>query len=340
MPSRAATMVDVARRAGVHPATVSRALRKDPRITLAQRTKIERSAAELEYRINPLVAALMSTRRAAHGATYRATLGCITKYTAEQAAGFAHNYSQFIAGAREQALATGYRLDEFNLAAPGLTRRRATEILLSRNIRGLLVAPLHSVHDAVDLDWNEFTAVAMGYSLSNVALHRVAHNHMSGFAEAVRHCRAAGRRRPGLVIQRRVHEKVEKRWAAASLLDHLEHPGSRVPPLLFEELSEKKFGDWYRRHRPDVILGVNIERILRWLKNLGCDVPRTVGVVSLDRRSGDRGISGISQDYDKWGASSAEILIGMLQRNERGLPAKPFTVLIDGVWVEGRTLQS
>ena len=48
----------VARRAGVHAATVSRALRDDPRITPAQRRKVRRCAEELGYRTNPFVAAL------------------------------------------------------------------------------------------------------------------------------------------------------------------------------------------------------------------------------------------------------------------------------------------
>jgi DNA-binding LacI/PurR family transcriptional regulator len=40
-------MTDVARRACVHPATVSRALRDDPRIMPAQRRKIRQAAARI-----------------------------------------------------------------------------------------------------------------------------------------------------------------------------------------------------------------------------------------------------------------------------------------------------
>ncbi len=71
-------MADVARAAGVHPATVSRALRDDPRITAPVRRKVRAAAARLGYRKNPLVAALMSARRARTAAGYQATLAFVT----------------------------------------------------------------------------------------------------------------------------------------------------------------------------------------------------------------------------------------------------------------------
>ena len=339
MPNRPSKMSDVARRASVHVATVSRALRDDPRITLAQRVKIRQAAAELGYRPNPLVAALMSARRAGHHPAYQATFAYVTKYPPERAAWFAREFGQLQAGARERALAQGYALEEFNVHDPALTARRVTEILHARNIHGLLVAPLHSVHDTVELDWTQFCAVAVGYSLSHVAISRVAHDHFNGLLIASRHCRAAGRRRPGLVLQRRVHEKVEKRWVAAALLDQSEQAAAtRVPPLLLDGLEAGQFSAWFRRHRPDVVLGVDIAVILGWLKDLGCAVPEDVGVVSLDRRPHDRGIAGIHQDYAGFGANAVDLLVGMTQRNERGLPARAFTVLLDGAWRDGRTL--
>ena len=333
-------MSDVARRAGVHAATVSRALRDDPRISPAQRTRIRRVAGELGYRTNPLVAALMSARRLRHSATYRATFAYLTKYPPERAAEFARNFGQLFVGARERALAQGYRLEEFNLDRLALSPRRVTEILQNRGIHGLLVAPLHTVHEPVKLDWEQFSTVAIGYSLSQVAVNRVAHNHLTAFGVAADQCRAAGWRRLGLVLERFVHEKVQKRWVAACLLDQSEHRAAdRVPPLLMDDLNEKEFATWFRRHRPEVLLGVNVTTLLGYLKNLGLAVPDEVCLVSLDRRPPDRGIAGINQDYAGWGANAVDVLIGMTHRNERGLPARPLIVLGDGEWVPGRTLR-
>ncbi len=333
-------MSDIARRAGVHASTVSRALRDDPRITPEQRDLIRRTAQALGYRANPLVAALMSARRNRRGPNYQATLAYLTTYTPERAAVFARDFGQLLVGARERARTQGYRIEEFNLHDPALTAQRMTEILRTRGIHGVLVAPLHSVRDPVALEWAEFSTVALGLSLTQVPVSRVAHNHFTAYGLAALQCRTAGKSRLGLVVPRRVHEKVEKRWLAAALLDQSEQPpATRVPPLLLEQDGrEQQFADWFQLHRPEVVVAVNIMEVTAWLKTLRLKIPRDLCLVSLDRRNSDRGIAGIDQNYEGWGANAVDVLIGMLQRNERGLPEKPLTVLSEGVWVNGRTL--
>ena len=338
-PSRPCTMTDVARRAGVHPATVSRALRDDPRITLAQRKKVQRAAAELGYRTNPLIAALMSARRAGHGPTYQATLAYVTDVPPDRRAWFDRDFGELLVGARTHAESKGYHLEELNLHPLATHAPRATEILLARGIHGLMIAPLYSVDEPVAIDWSHFATVAFGYSFTQATVSRVAHNTFGGYLLAAHHGRAAGRRRIGLVLQRRVHEKVEKRWLAAALLDQSEHPArDRVPPLLLDGLDGRAFGTWYGRHRPDVIICVDTGPILGCLKALGRRVPRDTAVVGLDRRPRDRGIAGVNQDYARLGAAAIDLLVSLLNRNARGRLDHPVTVHVDGDWVAGRSL--
>lgn len=332
-------MSDIARRAGVHASTVSRALRDDPRITPKQRELIRRTAQALGYRANPLVAALMSARRGRRAPHYQATLAYLTNYTPERAALFHRNFGQLLDGARRSALAQGYRIEEFNLHDSTLTPGRTTEILRTRSIPGLLVAPLHSMNDSIGVDWAAFSTVAIGLSLGSALVHRVAHNHLSGYGLAARRCRAAGRHRLGLVVSRPGHEKVEKRWLAGALLDQWEYPTDvPVPPLLHDQNGVEQFEAWFRQHQPEVVLASNIMEITAWLKTLGLKIPRDLCLVGLDRRTRDRGIAGIDQNYERWGANAVDFLIGMIQRNERGLPENPLTMLSEGVWVNGRTL--
>ena len=318
---------------------IARALRDDPRIRPTQRLQIKAAATALGYRANPLVAALMSARRARRGHSYKATLGYITKYPAGRAAVFERDFGQLLVGARERAGDQGYQIEEFNLEAANLTPRRANEILAHRGIHGLVIAPLHSVRVPIDLDWDRFGAVAVGFSLGGVSICRVAHNHFSGLMLAVQHCRALGYRRPGLVLPSRVHEKVEKRWVAAALLDQSEHASEDgVPPLLLAEGDENGFAAWFQLHHPDVILGVHLDDVRRRLEQLGARIPGDVAFVHLDRRSFDRGFAGIDQDYARVGRNAVDLVIGMLHRNERGPPPEPPIVLCDGAWVGGRSL--
>ena len=338
MASAPCTMSDVARRAGVHAATVSRALRNDPRITPAQRHKIQRVAADLGYRQNPLVAALMTARRAGRLPAHDSTLAFVTRYPTDRAAFFRSEFGHLLAGAQARAQAQGFRIDEFNVHDPALSPSRVTEILQSRGIHGAIIAPLHSIDEPVQLDWTRFASVAIGYSLSRVPISRVSHNHFKGLALAARECRAIGRHRLGLVLPRRVHEKVERRWLAALLVDQAEHPADHVPPLLPDEPDEAAFSSWFSRERPDTVLCLHAPVIQTWLNQLG-PAARGVAVVSLDRRSRDRGVAGIDQDYPQIGATAVDTVIGMLHRNEHGLPAKPVTLLLDATWIDGASLR-
>lgn len=121
-------MSDAARRAGVHAATVSRALRNDPRITPAQRHKIQRVAADLCYRQNPPVAALMTARRAGRLPAHDSTLAFVTRYPADRAAFFRSEFGHLLAGAQARAQAQGFRIDEFNVDDPALSPSRVTEV--------------------------------------------------------------------------------------------------------------------------------------------------------------------------------------------------------------------
>ena len=72
-------MQDIADRVGLSRSAVSLALRNHPSIPEATRERVRQAAAELGYRRNPLVAALMmQLRQPRHRAT--ATLALITKF--------------------------------------------------------------------------------------------------------------------------------------------------------------------------------------------------------------------------------------------------------------------
>ncbi len=339
-PSRPCTMTDVARRAGVHAATVSRALRDDPRITPAQRAKVQRAAQELGYRTNPLVAALMSARRTGRPPAFRATIAYVTNYPRERAEWFARAFGDILPGALNRARLQGYGIEEFNLADPPITPRRAAEIFKARGIIGAIIAPLHSVQEYPQLDWAQLSTVAIGLSMTEVPVTRVTHNHFQGMSLVSRQCRTAGHERLGLVVQRRVHEKVAKRWAAALLLEHSELPAARrVPPLILEGADEAAFLAWFHRHRPDVLLSHDLEPLRTWLKHAGLQIPRDVAFASLDRRERDGDVAGVDQDYAGVGAAAADLLIAMLHRNDRGLPSQPVTLDLDGQWIDGTTLR-
>ena len=71
---------------------------------------------------------------------------------------------------------------------------------------------------------------------------------------------------------------------------------------------------------------------------MGVEVPRDAGLVELEDR--DSGTSGIYYDPAEIGALAVDLLLGLLHRNQKGVPAHPHELLVSGEWRERGTLPS
>lgn len=332
------SMQDIARRFGVHPSTVSRALRNDPTISQDMRERVQAAARDLGYKPNPLISALVRSRRPRRSGSYRAHLGYLFAGPVDRARVWRRNYDELFFGAKARANMLGYELEEFDLSGRDLSPKRFTQILLTRNIHGLILPPLYSLQDSLPVEWDHFGVIAIGHS-HRIPANRVVHNHFAAMRTALAACRARGRQRIGLVLTRRLHEKVEKLWLASYVFDHFEQADrcEARPLLLMEDRNDAaRFDVWLKQNRPDAIIGLqNLTPIHAWVKTAG--LASEIELVTLDYHESDRGFSGIFHDYGRIGATAVDQLVGQLERNERGLPRMPVSTLIDGVWIERAT---
>ncbi|MDE3083755.1 MAG: LacI family DNA-binding transcriptional regulator, partial [Verrucomicrobiota bacterium] len=192
-----ATLDDVARRAGVHRSTVSLALRDSPRISLPVRHRIQALAREMNYRINPLVAALMQSRRNARSVK-NVVLAYVTDYPTRY--GWRpphHNRPNYFPGAAAQARALGYRLEDFWLAEPGMTPERFSDVLTTRGINGVLIGRLPPGQHTIQLLWERFSCVALGITLQSPTLHRVTEDFFLSMWRVMEELNSRGYRRIG-----------------------------------------------------------------------------------------------------------------------------------------------
>jgi LacI family transcriptional regulator len=334
------SMQDVADEAGVHRATVSRALANDPRIPERTRTIVRGAAEKLGYRTNALVAALMSHRRAVTSPQFRAVIACVTSFS-RLGAWRRHGraYERIYAGAEERAEQSGYKIEEFCLNDPRLSPSAFSRMLRARGIHAMLIAPLPRGSGHLQLEWRHFAAVAIGYSLTRPELHRITTDHFGSLVAAMRRCRKLGYRRMGMLLPGGVNERTDRRWLGAKLAeDEHARPQDRVPALIVREFDETAFRKWFQRHRPEVVIGVQMHQALACFRRMKVQVPRDVCIVTLERREQDPEISGMFQNFERIGAAAVNTIIGMLHRGERGLPAVPEKTLIDATWVDGGTL--
>jgi LacI family transcriptional regulator len=326
------TMQSVARAAGVARSTVSKALRDDPTIPEKRRAEIKAIAARLGYRPHPMVAALMAQlhthRRRRNDPQHLAWIDLWTKTEAELRR---RDRGPAYRGACRRAQELGYNIEVYHVFVEGLSPARLRQVLIARSQWGLLFPPAAESAMRFAFDMEGLTGVAIGTSLREPLVHRVAHNHYQGCALACRKLREKGFKRIGFVISPWHDARTDRRWRAGYLVEQQEWPlAERLPPLLAAADGAQDFQRWFRRYKPDTIIAVE-EYVKPWLRSLNASELRIAWLALEDASKGNWGI-----DYrsEQLGAAAVELVLGQIHRHERGSPIVPHSLLIDGVWIE------
>jgi DNA-binding LacI/PurR family transcriptional regulator len=335
------SMRDVAAKVGVTAATVSLCLRRSPLISAPTRERVLAAVRALGYRPHPFVQSLMRTRRRGGSAALGPVIAFVTAFPTRD--GWRREptpvFRQMFTGAQARAEECGYGLQEFWLHDGHMSPQRFCDMLRARGIHGLVLAPLPSPNATLDLDWEHFAPVALGFTLAHPVLHRVSSDHFHSMIISIEECHRLGHRRIGLALSEKVNEKVQRRWLAAYLLAQRQFPDLAVlEPLVAETLTEPVFRKWFRRERPRVIIAPASQQISGWLAAWGVRVPDDVGLASLSASQVGDSLTGICQNGEQLGRRSIDLLVTMLERNELGLPPLPDTLLVDGTWNPGRTV--
>ena len=333
-------MQAVAEAAGVHRTTVSLALRDSPRLPTETRARICRVAAEMGYRPDPLVSALMTARAGGKRRAVRAVIACVG---AETPPGGGHGdgaYARMSRGARERAEEQGYEVSFFrHPAATGMSSARFTGMLAARGVHGLLIAPGNRADVRLDLDWSRFAVVELGYNLAEPAFHGVVHDYFHAMKRALAEARARGRRRIGFVMPAAQDAKSHHLWRAAYLDAQQGWPARERLPILGEaRITEELMAAWVARARPDAVCAIGSSTLSGLKRVLGARFPGEVGFVDLACHDREGGSAGIYQNWEQMGAAAADTLVAMLSRGERGVPEFARHTLTAGVWVVGASL--
>jgi DNA-binding LacI/PurR family transcriptional regulator len=287
-----------------------------------------------------MVSALMRSRRASRSMPREWVLGFITGFSTRDGWRQSPLHVDFYEGAAQEANRRGYRLEEFWLREPRMTGQRLSQILHTRNIPGLLIAPLPVPLGHLRLDWDKFSAVALGYSLAWPPLHRAVDQQFQSVRLALHETRRHGYRRPGLALRASLDQSAHHHWAGAFLVDQRSRkPSQRVPLFMVpdREWEHSAFQDWFRKNHPDVILSPH-EEVLEWIQRMELSVPRDVGFVHLSCPDNSGRFAGVYHHGRAVGSAAVDFLVDMIHRNERGIPETPRWVLVEGTWQNGGRL--
>lgn len=331
---------DLARILGLSQSTVSLGLRNHSSIGTATCERIQKAAQRFGYVPDPYLSGLSAYRKRVKPATCQGALAWLSNDEDGQAWKQWPALIAYHDSAVERARQLGYRLEDYCLRSPGMTSARLEKIFHTRNIPGILVAPLRGSTAMLDFHFDLFSAITFGYSMEKPRLHFVSYHQLRAMETTFRKLHDLGYRRPGLAIYPEGDRRAGRSWSAG-FRNEQHHYGdiAHIPPLLSDSPAPELFIDWFRQWKPDVVLTVEARR-LDWLEQAGVSVPHDTGFCLLSvPPPGKEHCAGCQEDPREVGAKAVEFLVDMIHRHEVGLPAKQVCILTEGIWRDGSTLR-
>ena len=320
-------------------ATVAGALSGSPRFRAETVKRVREAAEAAGYRYNPLAGAVMSELRRSRIQKFRGVLAVVDLDEGERTP-LANHFNRLLTnGARRRARELGYELQLFPAGKKGVTINRLDSILQACGIQGICLVPSLTDPDLSKLDWSRYAGVYLDYFINRPAINSVCTDHSRAMIEVLERVRSCGYRRAGLFLSDQLDRRIQFRWSGAFLGCQRSHPEiGDVPPCVTDDLSADVFKKWFKRHRPDVVLGHGTAPI-GWMTECGATVPDTQGYVCLNVARVDRLCAGVDLQPALIGAKGLELLISQLQRTEVGIPEHPSITCIPARWIDGPTLR-
>ncbi len=337
---------DVGRVAGVSHVTVSLALRNHPDVSPTTRKRIQELAASLGYRPDPMLRALAEYRRTKEKARHQGVLAWLNYYEDPTVLATTYEFALFRKGAEMRANELGYKLAEFTPTADKIEAARLKRILATRGIQGLLLPPQPHAHTLMDFDFSGFAAVAFGYTIQAPRFHVISNFQSRSSLIAYRKLREYGFKRVGFVIFNSLNERTDGAFLGGFLRDQAQLPEAQKVPFLIPEDAasarpEKKFRRWYEEHHPDAIITGrdHLPQLFEECRKMRVRIPDDLSVALLTVGPPSDGLAGIDQNALETGRVAVETLVGMLYRNQLGVPEIPLNILIEGTWRDGASVR-
>lgn len=331
----------IAKSLGISQVAVSLALRDDPSISIRLRTRVKALAKKLGYCPNPYVSALMAQIRTSRKASEKGSLALLVDVFHEKEWDAHESYRVYYKGVVQRSAELGFNLVRFFLNEPEMEPRKVDKILYARGICGLILAPPYLGNKKLDIKWHRYACVGTGYAWTEQQFDRVAHDHDQNVVLTFQKLAELGYQRIGMSVSPFYANGRGTRWLDGFLTcQYRLAPKQRIPLFVgsVEENSFSKFNQWYSKWRPDALI-TTYGHEKPWLTQMGLKIPRDIGMAYLIRSPGS-GCAGIDDRYEHIGATTVELVASKITFNQYGIPATPKIILIEGRWVNGKSLRA
>ena len=319
-------MKDIALAAGVDSSTVSLALRGDPRISEATRTKVREVAERLGYRRDPALSALAESRWHGEKRVTTGNLGIMGGWGDADA----NRKGQEFQLCRSHAEPLGYSLIPLSFGQNSHARMLNRQ-LSNLNICGVIVDELFLDHNAPwdEVDWDLAAWVGIREGEQLLPIHRVMFNPFQSACVGLERVREAGYQRILFVHDPFAHNRILHRQRAAFLVTQAQWPDVAWATCTMDDLEEV-----VKRFKPDSFLAT--------FPSMAEQVASRTGLpfasMGLSKEGDPSGICGSMNDISSRSYTAVHFLDSLVRRGDRGLPALRETVMLDSEWVEGDSL--
>lgn len=319
------TIGAVARAAGVHHSTASRALSGHPQIATATRDRVLACAAALGYRPDPMLQALSGYRwRTGSTQARGSVLALLTPHDTP-------NMHDQLTGAAAEAAALGFKIETFR--REDYRNDAALERVLSnRGIKGVLLYEEPRGQLPPHFDWDHFAVVGVGHPPDRLPIaDTVMPDVFSLHRQAIEEVWRQGFRRPGLVLHPPRFMNYEALRIGGAQAAWLELTGSAsvLPVLWYQPGENAALEEWLNAGNIDVVLGQS-QTAHADLKSLGRDPPHAIGFFGLNLSPTDHALSGVGPDQVEVGRQAARLLAAKLQQRHFGLSARGLRITVPG----------
>ena len=330
-------MRDVAVKAGVSISAVSLALRNQPRVSEAERRRIQSIAQRLGYRRDPEIARLMEHLRTSRVKRAVSKIAVIVPELDRQALAGYFPITEMVKGIEAHADEAGFETELFFLTDQGMTPARLRGILVARGVKGIIVAPYASGVGTLDMDMTGFCAATCGYSIVRPGLHRACPNYLQMMDELIDHLQRLHFHRIGFVMTYHRGGIGHKLLTSSYLYyQSLLRERERIPILPLENVNERDIAAWRRRHKPEVVISSG--RVFNLLQSMGLAIPGDLYFANIDLSEPPRQAAGMDHRYQLVGSEAVNLVLTQFTLNLTGAPAAPKVVLVDSHRRDGFTL--
>lgn len=335
----ACTIRTLAAYLGLSAATVSRALRRDPRITETVRLRVVKAANKFGYKRDPRLSQLMSHVRATKQRAYQGTLAWITDH--DLAIPFERKaHGLYWDSAVQRATELGYKLECFPDARPADTARIERR-LRAQGIQGFVIQQFKNPFRLADwpFRWSRFAVVQSGSCQLPSTLDRVDGDDLGNCVAVFEHLTRLGYHRSGICTTESIERATDFALGTAQRRFCLRHAGAAdIPPCLLPDLgatSARTAARWIKKHRIDCVVS-QVRGMKELLESTGKRVPDDIGLAWQGVNPNFTN-SGMWQREDIVAGVIVETLAASVEQGRLGLPASPRATLIEGHWHQGNT---